>query len=401
MNKDIGRGMSSRIAQLILITTACLAAIAATDIFLPSLPQIAIYFSATDNKAQLAIPLFLFGQLLGAPLWGILSDRIKRNRIILLGLAIFLLGTVICIFSGSIDIFLTGRFLQGLGAIVGPVVGWAIIQDLYPKDEAAKIMTWVGGILIVGPIIAPSIGGYIDVTFGWKVSFWVIAILVFSCIVGAATIKTASDRVKKSKLSLLETFKTYATILSHKKFLSYASLYAVLISGITCYLTVIPFYFEKSLDMNPESTGIYMALAGAGYILGTFITNYFLKHHGVDKAIAWGVGLALLGGLLLLTTGFILPTFPTIIAGSMGVLFVGESLIWSSATSRALQCFSENQGAASAVRSIVVMSFITFGGLMGSALDDLTLVPMATFIMMTAVAALIIFNTKTLREDRR
>ncbi len=161
---------------------ASLATASATDIFLPSLPSMAIYFGASDKSTQIAIPLYLLGSFVAAPAFGILSDNLGKRPVMLSGFVFFLLGTFICIYASSLPFFLTARFIQGLGAAVIPVVGWAYIQDLYPADEGAKIMSWLMADISVGPFVAPGLGGFIHVAFGWQGNFifiFMFAVLTF------------------------------------------------------------------------------------------------------------------------------------------------------------------------------------------------------------------------------
>jgi len=156
--RDWTKNMNKTI-YVLLVMMAGLATVAGTDIFLPSLPSMAVYFAASEDAIRLSIPVYLTGSLCAAPILGALSDRLGRRRVLLMGLGVFLLGTAICLVSPSIHIFFVGRFIQGSGAIVSPVVGWAILQDLYTGERGAKIMAWAGSIVSVGPFVAPGLGG--------------------------------------------------------------------------------------------------------------------------------------------------------------------------------------------------------------------------------------------------
>lgn len=162
---------------LLTIVSSSIITLFASDIFLPSLPNIAEYFAVTNSKAQLSISFFLGGQVLTTLFWGFFSDRLGRQKAFQLGMGIFLIGTIICIDSTTITIFLIGRLIQGIGGVAVPVIGWAIIQDLYPKDKSAGIMSWIGSIIALAPMTAPALGGQLDKLWGWKADFYFIFIL--------------------------------------------------------------------------------------------------------------------------------------------------------------------------------------------------------------------------------
>lgn len=385
--------MTSRTIQLLLIMMASLATISATDIFLPSLPHMATYFGASEGMTQLAIPLYLLGSLLAAPVLGSLSDYFGRRHILLFGLTLFLFGTIICAHSFSLVFFLGGRFVQGSGAIVAPVVGWAMIQDMYPADMSAKVMSWVGSVASCSIFVAPAVGGYIHIAFGWQGNFLVIGIFTALTLILmlflTPKIKVSSQ---KEKLSPMQTLKIYIKIIKNKNFLFYISFFALLSCGEYCYLTLIPFYFENSLFLSPAVFGLYLSCSASFYILGTFLTPMILSQLGVDKTLGVGIIFALVGSSFLLCVSFFFPTSPVLIVMAFGIYILGAAIIWGPSTSRALQSYGDIRGAVSAVRSLILTASFAGGGFVGSFLNDTYLIPLAFFLLAMATGCAIIFQ---------
>lgn len=385
--------IDSRTLQTILIAMVSLATISATDIFLPSLPSMATYFLTSEDSAQLTVPLYLIGSMMGAPILGILSDYLPRKRVMLLGLGIFLLGTALCIVVPSLSFLLFARFIQGFGAIVSSVVGWAMVQDLYPGDESAKVMSWMGSIICVAPLIAPGLGGYIHVTFGWQGNFallFLFAFLTFFLILFFSA--AVHVPLQKAKLSPLNTFKIYSKIIRNKVFLFYISFFSLLTCAEWCYLTLIPFYFENTLHLSPDVFGLYISGGASFYILGASVTPMILNRLGTIKTLALGIALTLIGGLLFLAVGLFAPTCPLAIALSVGLYFFGTAMIWAPSISRALQCVAEVRGSASAVRSIFITASSALGGSVSSFLNDSSILPLAFFMLAMAIGCWIIFQ---------
>jgi MFS family permease len=165
--------------MLSIIVASSILCLTASDICLPSIPQIAEYFSVSDANAQFSISFFLGGQVAATLFWGTFSDRVGRLKAFFLGMLLFFIGTLVCMSNISLELFLAGRLIEGIGSVVIPVVGWAIIQDLYPKDKSARIMTWMGSIISLAPMAAPAFGGQIDKFFGWQADFYFIALFTF------------------------------------------------------------------------------------------------------------------------------------------------------------------------------------------------------------------------------
>lgn len=393
--------MNSRTLQMIVVMVASLATIAATDIFLPSLPSMATYFSASVDATQLVVPMYLMGSLVAAPFMGTLSDIYGRQRILFWGMALFVLGTVACMIAPSLTFLLYARFLQGFGSIVSSVVGWALLQDIYPADEGAKFISWAGSVSCIAPLLAPALGGYIQIVFGWQGNFFVIFMCAVSTLFLMLYSKSETKPVSgRKKMSSLTTLKTYGTIITDKPFLFYISFFSLLGSGEWCYLTIIPFYFENTLHISPNVFGLYLSTSAAFYVLGSVVTPWILKHIDLNRTLAFGLKITFGAGLFMLFISLFMASYPLLIALAMGLYFFGTSIVWGPSVSRALQRFEEDRGAASAVRSFLNMTAFATGGFVGSFLNDSTLVVLALLLILMAGICWLIFQNLTKFEAR-
>ncbi len=385
--------MNSRILQTIVVALASFTTIAGTDIFIPSLPSLTTYFGASENAVQLSIPLYLVGSLFAAPILGVLSDHFGRRTLMFSGMGLFLFGTILCIYSPSLPVFLTARFIQGFGAVTAPVVGWAMIQDLYPADESAKIMSWMGSIISISPLLAPALGGYIHAAFGWQSNFILIFILTMITLTLMFFVKPkVKPRSQKEKFSLINSFTPFAQRYSVKLFLYCISFFGLLTCGEWCIITLIAFYFENTLHLSPEVFGLYLSLNGLFYILGTLLAPMSLNWCGVNKTLRIGIILTLVASGGLLCVAFVAPTVPLLIMVAIGLYFVGTAMVWGPSTSRALQRFEKTRGAASALRGLLLNVSFALGGFAGSLLNDSSLIPLALFLLTMAIGCWIIFQ---------
>lgn len=385
--------MSSRTLQTFIVMVATIATAAATAIFLPSLPSLAIYFQTSNDLTQLAVPLALFGAFVATPIVGSLSDHYGRLPVMMGGMLVFLIGTAACIFSPTLPFFLIARFIQGCGGATSFIVGWALIPDIYPKDESTKIITWMGAGISVSPVLAPVIGGYLQDLWGWQASFILILTLIVIIIGLLFCVPSSSEKnTPRGTLPLLDLLKNYVEILQHRNFLIYSSLFSLLACGEWCYLTMIPFYFEKTLFLLPSVFGIYLAGSAAFKIVGTFLTPMLLKSIGDTKTIKIGIFFTLIGSLSLLLISFFAPTSPLFIVGSFGLYIFGGALLWGPSTAKALQHFEKSRGAASAVRGLLMTLFFTLGGFAGSFLNDGSLILLASFLCAMAFSCWFAFS---------
>nr|WP_233586477.1 MFS transporter [Legionella sp. km772] len=386
--------------QLFIVIASSILALIATDIILPSLPHITQFFAVTANQGKMLIFIFMVGQFVTALFWGIIADQIGRRKTLFLGMLVFLVGSLLSLKANSITCLYLCRFLQGAGAVVAPVAGWALIQDLYPKDEGAKILAWVGTLTAIIPLFAPVIGGALDVVYGWHSNF--VCIAAYSLILCALFIilPGAKNPSLNEALPLKTRFATYKKIIRNKTFISYIALFGLLNCGEWCFLTVAPFFYA-SKHIPTNSMGVLLMFSSMGFVFGSLLASRLFRLLGIDKTIHCGIQLALFSSsLLLMGDYFHWNTHQLYNALTIGLYISSSALLWGGTTSRALQCFEECRGAASAIRSLILLCFSSFGTYFGRLLPHNDLLATGFFLFFMALCALIVFNNKELKALR-
>lgn len=153
------------------------------DAMLPAMPQIGEALTPDNlNRAQLIVTSFLLGLGLGTFFTGPLSDAFGRRRVLLGGYGIYIIGSLLAIVAGSLELMLAARFVQGLGAAGPRVVAVAIVRDNYAGRQMAQMMSFVMTVFMLVPVIAPSIGAIIIALAGWRAIF--LSFVVFALISG-------------------------------------------------------------------------------------------------------------------------------------------------------------------------------------------------------------------------
>src|SRR5882724_2327524 len=154
------------------------------DTFYPSFPAISQEFSLTTWQIQQTITVYMLPFALMTLIQGPLSDALGRRPVVLVGLLIYSAASIACVFAPSFAFLLAFRALQGMSAGVGMAVGRAIIRDLHDGPQAQKLMATISMIFSIAPAIAPVLGGWIHVWFGWRYvfGFMVIAGLTLSAL---------------------------------------------------------------------------------------------------------------------------------------------------------------------------------------------------------------------------
>ena len=127
-----------------LLTTLVALGPLSTDLYLPALPALAQVFASDAAHVQLTLSVFLAGFACGQLFYGPFSDRFGRRPLLLGGLMVYCAGSLGCVFAASIKMLVAARFVQALGACAGPVLGRAVVRDLWRTSESARIIAYMG-----------------------------------------------------------------------------------------------------------------------------------------------------------------------------------------------------------------------------------------------------------------
>ena len=156
----------------------------AIDVSIPVLPIITEYFGVEKSQSQLIISTYLVGYGLFMIPLGMLSDRIGRLPIIYFGLIVYTVAGLLIAFAWSFELVLLGRFIQGIGGGVGPVIARAIARDLYAGKELAKIMSAIVAALAIATLVSPLAGSFLYALWGWQATFLVSPLLGLVVLIG-------------------------------------------------------------------------------------------------------------------------------------------------------------------------------------------------------------------------
>ncbi len=151
------------------------------DMYLPSLPAIAADLGASDAQVQRSISGFLVGFCVGMLFYGPLSDRFGRRPVLLAGIALYLFSSLACALADSAGQLVLLRVLQALGGGAASVLARAMVRDLYPLGEAARMLALMHMVTMLAPLAAPLLGGYLMLWAGWRALFVVLALFAGLC----------------------------------------------------------------------------------------------------------------------------------------------------------------------------------------------------------------------------
>lgn len=340
--------MKQKISVGLLIALVAFPQISET-IYTPALPDVASGLNASAYLVEATLAIYFLGFALGVLLWGTISDFIGRRHAMLIGLALYGIGTLGCANAENVFILLAWRFLQAFGASVGSVITQTILRDAYSSEERTKLFSIISGALAFSPAIGPLLGGFISEFFGWRANFWSLAILAVILI--AWTFYSLSETLPKN-MTRVTKMDLYALISSMAGSLHVWG-HVLLIAGtngiIFGFYQEAPFIFIDGLGMQPMVFGFFGLLIAAATLFAARVT--YRKSAFPKTLIQKGSVLVLLGSIL-----FTCLVFTGIFeSGHMGIglavatlflIFFGIGLIIPNSLSIALKSYQTAGGTA-------------------------------------------------------
>lgn len=351
------------------------------DMYLPSLPTLATYFSTSVSKAQLTLSGFTIGFAICQLIYGPLSDRLGRKWVLVSGVTLYVVTSALCALTTNIDNLIVLRFFQAVGGGAGVVLTRAIVRDLYSKEEGARALS----LLLLAPslaaLVGPFIGGYLLLWTSWASIFWLLAVLgVFILVLCIFKLPETLPMEKRQSSSITNLFRECVSILRHRQSLGYMMCGAFSFAGMFAQLSGTPFVYIEIFGVSPENFGFLFACNVIGLMIGSYLNSRLVTRYGIRRMLVAGTSMALLGGLLLafLTTAKIGGLAGIVIA--IVIYMFPHNVTNANATAAALEKFPHIAGTASALIGATRFGMGALIGALVGILHDGTPVPMAVVI---------------------
>jgi len=329
---------------------------------LPSMPQWTELFAASQAEVQLTFSSFVvaFG---GAQLvYGPLSDRYGRRRLLVAGFALAALGSLACAMAGSLGALIAARFVQGAGAAAGMVLGRAMVQDFFQRAERPRIMAYTGMILGICPPLATLIGGQFHVHLGWRANFVLAALVALVLLASTSRLLPADAPGRRGEAHwLAEFFAAYATLLRLPAFLAYTAMLGMCTGTFYAFLAGVPVVLA-GYGVGPATIGWFIMFPPLFYILGNFLVSRLVRHISNERLILYGQLTALTGIGIVLALALLGVRSPFAVAVPLALLGLGHGLMMPSTLAGTVSLVPALAGAAAAGAGLAQQLFGAVGG---------------------------------------
>ncbi|MEH2554189.1 DHA1 family bicyclomycin/chloramphenicol resistance-like MFS transporter [Bradyrhizobium algeriense] len=368
--------------------------ILSTNIFLPSLPAIAADLRVSSAAVTSTITIFLAVFALGQLIVGPLSDRFGRQMPILIGLCIFVLGTMWCAFAGDLLGLLIGRAIQASGACTMAVLSRAIARDLFDGQALAKTMASITIATAAAPGFSPLVGSALDRLFGWRAEFAFVAIVAICAGAAYAMFIGETKAASDSSLHPLKIAGSYLGLIRDARFAAPARTASLLMAGVFAVFSGASRVLLEGFGLSPITLGLLFAaivflIFGAGMLAPRLSARF-----GPSHATLLGLGSAVVGAVALLVTVLVAKhsLVPFLVAASIFLFGVGIASPLSSAA--ALSPFGDKAGAAAALFGFSQMAGAACGASLAAILSSDPATGLGTVLALTAFPALVLHGWK-------
>lgn len=361
------------------------------DLYLPAFDVIAEDFNTSVDKVQLTLTSYFIGIAFGQMVYGPLLDKYGRKKPLLVGLAIYFVASLMCIFTRDINHLIFLRFLQALGSCGGMVGARAMVTDYYSSREAAKVFSLLMLVIGVSPILAPSIGAFMLTHFDWHYIFLFLAVLSLLIFIATAFLLPESYAGNKDfSLAPRSIINNFWQVISNKVFISYCLIGSIASAGTYAYLAGSSFVMQQYFGLSKEQYGLAFAFVASAMVIATQLNRYFLKKHSSEQisqlANTWQAFIGVLMIVALLTNTL---TFPVTLILIFFFLF-GHGFIFPNTSAVALTPFKSLAGSASALLGCIQMAIGALASAVVSLLHNETPWPMLGVMCAGAILSLIL-----------
>lgn len=301
-----------------------------TDMYLPSLPAMTSYFNTSVSMVQLGLTFSMLGLAAGQLVFGPLSDKYGRRIPLLASMALFLVSTLGCIFSPTIELFVLLRFVQGAAGAGGIVISRSIATDKFKGANLAKALAVVGAINGVAPVSAPVVGGALLKITTWRgifVALFVLALALFACCVH---FNESLSHSKRSKESAVKTLSLFKKVVHNRKFMLYMLQLAFAQGILFGYIAASPFIIQEHYGFSPFAFSLFFAVNAVAMASGaTMSVKFKRQEHCVLTSCAGMLvcSVALLGVLLAGANVWVFETLLFIMLFMMGLSFTSSTAL--------------------------------------------------------------------------
>jgi MFS transporter, DHA1 family, multidrug resistance protein len=398
------QGMSKRTYVIYILILGLLTTIGpfSIDMYLPGFDDIARSLHTDPATVALSLSSYFIGLAIGQLIYGPLMDRYGRKKPLYAGLGLYIVATAICMQARDINTLIILRFIQALGSCGAQVAAMAMVRDLFGAKESAKVFSLL--LLVVGasPMIAPTVGGYVVVAFGWRTVFLILGVI--SMIVTLLAIFFLPESYGPDRSFSLKPgpiIRNFISVIKVRQFLVSTLIEAFAFAGLLAYVSGSPILFINIFHVDKRTYGWIFAFLSLAFIVLSQFNGRLLRRYTSFQIIRVALAGQVLVAVIFLA-GAIAGWYG--LGSTIALLFLFLTFLgftYPNAAALALAPFDKNAGTASSLLGTLQMGIGALASVAVSAFSNGTAVPMIAVIAGTSVLAIAILVMGAWRPGSR
>jgi len=341
----------------------------AIDAYLPAMPEMAEDLGTSLHNIEITLSVFLVGFAAGQLIGGPFSDRFGRRLTILVGLSLFILGSVFIALGSRIELLWVGRVLQAFGGGMGVVNTMAVVRDRYAGSESAKILSQIVTIMMAAPLLAPFIGALLLLVSDWRSIFWFLALYAVLLLILLRRYLPETRKVQQHAQKQ-SVWQRYRSVIQNKRAAGFLFAVAFSNAGMFAFLTSSPGVYMGYYQISPTLYPVLFALNIVTLSICNQINIRLLRHHSPANILQRGQSLQLMVGAIMLILVLIF-SLPIWLLVPQIMIFVGlQGFVVANGMSAVTDEFPYNSATATALISASGFTLGAFTGAISAFLSD-------------------------------
>ena len=262
----------------------------AIDMYLPAMPTIGTALATSEAGMQGTITAYFIAFGLAQLVYGPWADQSGRKPPLYAGLAVFLVGTLICAFAPSIEVLSAGRFIQGLGGAAVMVVPRAIIRDMATGHEATRLMAAIMLVISISPMLAPLAGAGVMAVADWRMIFGVLGV---AALLSGMMIRFGLPETlpidQRQRFDLGATLKGTKRLMQDRSFVVLTFLGGFGMASFFVFIAAGPFVYTRSFGLTPTEFSLAFAVNAIGFFTASQFAATLGQRFGAPRVVTWAV----------------------------------------------------------------------------------------------------------------